>query len=275
MTPGCERFLFLADYDLALANSLVAGSDVWLNNPLRPQEASGTSGMKAVLNGGLTLSISDGWWDEMPRETGWTIPTVESEDADYRDNAESAALYDLLEHWIAPLFYPRDKNGIPQQWLEKVRHSWTTLSPLVTSTRMVRDYTDNLYRPARHQAGLIANPATAGEYAQWLGHLRTAWPGVSVSNLQVRPGHPIQLSVRVDLGVLLDEEIAVQALYGRVDAAGELINPAIVPLQPVGDGIYSATLDPDIPGDYDFTARVVPAHEMILNPAETGLVTYL
>lgn len=108
-----DRFLFLPDYDINLASYLISGADVWLNNPVRPQEASGTSGMKAVMNGGLTLSISDGWWDKMPKETtGWTIPTVESQDLEYRDHLESQALYDLLENEVAPLFYKRDKDGI-------------------------------------------------------------------------------------------------------------------------------------------------------------------
>ncbi|EOA65804.1 alpha-glucan phosphorylase [Corynebacterium glutamicum MT] len=275
-----DRFLFLPDYDINLASYLISGADVWLNNPVRPQEASGTSGMKAVMNGGLTLSISDGWWDEMPKETtGWTIPTVESQDLEYRDHLESQALYDLLENEVAPLFYKRDKNGIPQDWLDLVRESWTTLSPMVTSTRMVRDYTTQYYRPTKHQAELIAQPAEAADYAAWLEHIKAEWAGVKVSDLKISESaitaQELEVSVRVDSGSLNDDEFQAQALFGALGHNGDIEDPEITVLTPRGDGTYAAKVSTDLPGNYGITARVVPNNRMLVSPAETRLITYL
>lgn len=275
-----DRFLFLPDYDINLASYLISGADVWLNNPVRPQEASGTSGMKAVMNGGLTLSISDGWWDEMPKETtGWTIPTVESQDLEYRDHLESQALYDLLENEVAPLFYKRDKNGIPQDWLDLVRESWTTLSPMVTSTRMVRDYTTQYYRPTKHQAELIAQPAEAADYAAWLEHIKAEWAGVKVSDLKISESaitaQELEVSVRVDSGSLNDDEFQAQALFGALGHNGDIEDPEITVLTPRGDGTYAAKVSTDLPGNYGITARVVPNNKMLVSPAETRLITYL
>lgn len=275
-----DRFLFLPDYDIDLASYLISGADVWLNNPVRPQEASGTSGMKAVMNGGLTLSISDGWWDEMPKETtGWTIPTVESQDLEYRDHLESQALYDLLENEVAPLFYKRDKDGIPQDWLDLVRESWTTLSPMVTSTRMVRDYTTQYYRPTKHQAELIAQPAEAADYAAWLEHIKAKWAGVKVSDLKISESaitaQELEVSVCVDSGSLNDDEFQAQALFGALGHNGDIEVPEITVLTPRGDGTYAAKVSTDLPGNYGITARVVPNNRMLVSPAETRLITYL
>ena len=145
-----HRIVFLPDYDMGMAAVLCAGADVWLNNPIRPQEASGTSGMKAALNGGLNLSISDGWWDELyDGHDGWTIPTADGVgDDNRRDDLEAAALYDLIEKRVAPLFYRRDESGRPDGWVDTVRHTLAYLGPRVQATRMVRDYVTGYYGPA-------------------------------------------------------------------------------------------------------------------------------
>ncbi len=142
------RFIFLPDYEMAIARAMYAGCDVWLNNPIRPHEASGTSGEKAALNGGLQLSILDGWWDEMyDGDNGWAITSSASDDPSTRDKEEAASIYELLEGHVQPLFY--SGTGRPTgPWLEKVRHNWTTLGPKVTATRMVADYRDQVYNPA-------------------------------------------------------------------------------------------------------------------------------
>ncbi|GAB3590375.1 Glycogen phosphorylase [Corynebacterium faecale] len=281
-----DRFLFLPDYDINLASYLISGTDVWLNNPVRPQEASGTSGMKAVMNGGLTLSISDGWWDEMPQEeTGWTIPTVESPDFEYRDHLESQALYDLLENEVAPLFYDRDENGVPQGWLDLVRRSWTILSPMVTSTRMVRDYTTDYYRPTRHQAELISKPEAAGAYAEWLNTVKKEWQTVSLSNLRFgetsveQDAHAsteveVEISVEASKGELREEDICVQAILGATGDNGELIDPIVYDMVNTGGDTYSVKVCRDLPGRFGYTARVIPCNDMLVNAAETGLITY-
>lgn len=141
------RFVFVADYDIDVARAMYAGCDVWLNNPVRPHEASGTSGEKSAINGGLNCSISDGWWDEMADDrNGWTIPASASLEPAVRDRVESAAALDLLTSEIVPTYY-RDGDPLSSEWLERVRHCWTTLGPRVTAARMVSDYWDQLYRP--------------------------------------------------------------------------------------------------------------------------------
>ena len=147
-----HRIVFLPNYDIAMAQPLYPGCDVWLNNPLRPYEACGTSGMKAALNGGLNLSILDGWWDEWyDGNNGWAIPTADGvDDPDQRDDLEATALYDLIENEVAPLFYDTDADGVPTRWVEMVRHTLKTLGPKVLATRMVRDYTrSSTRRPPR------------------------------------------------------------------------------------------------------------------------------
>ena len=146
-----HRIAFLPDYDMSMARLLYWGCDVWLNNPLRPLEACGTSGMKSALNGGLNLSIRDGWWDEWyDGENGWEIPTADGlADESRRDDLEAAALYDLLEQSVAPKFYDRDEHGVPTRWVEMVRHTLQALGPKVLASRMVRDYTEKYYAPGR------------------------------------------------------------------------------------------------------------------------------
>ncbi len=148
------RFVFIPDYDMAVARAMYAGCDVWLNNPIRPREASGTSGEKSALNGGLQCSILDGWWDEMyDGDNGWAIPGSELADAAKRDLAEATATHDLLENEILPLFYGEGAEPSPtDRWTQKVRHNWTTLGPQVTAARMVADYRDRVYEPALERA---------------------------------------------------------------------------------------------------------------------------
>ena len=141
-----------------MARYLYWGVDVWLNNPLRPLEACGTSGMKAALNGALNLSIRDGWWDEwFDGENGWAIPSADGvTDPDRRDDVEAMALYDLIEHQVAPRFYDRDENGVPTRWVQMVRHTLKSLGPKVVATRMVRDYVQQLYAPAAQSAARLS-----------------------------------------------------------------------------------------------------------------------
>lgn len=143
------RFVFVPDYDMAIARAMYHGSDVWLNNPRRPLEACGTSGMKAALNGALNCSILDGWWDECyDGHNGWAIETADEDDLDRRDHLEAESLFALFEREIVPLFYRRDQDGLPRDWIAKIKHNWRSLGPAVTAARMVRDYTTELYEPA-------------------------------------------------------------------------------------------------------------------------------
>ncbi len=162
-----HRIVFLPDYDMALARTLVQGCDVWLNNPLRPLEACGTSGMKAALNGALNLSVRDGWWDEwFDGENGWAIPSADSVlDPQRRDGLEAAALYDLLELSVAPMFYDVGADGLPRRWIEMITHTLRTLGPKVQATRMVRQYTTEIYRAASASSRALVGGDAAGQGA--------------------------------------------------------------------------------------------------------------
>lgn len=276
-----ERIVFLADYDVRIARLLCAGSDVWLNNPVRPQEASGTSGMKAVMNGCLTFSVSDGWWDEMADERfGWTIPSAEHQDERERDRLEASALYDILEHEIAPMFYERDERGVPQAWMAKVRDSISQLGPRVSAERMVRDYTAELYLPAGRSARAVAEPGAPRAFAAWQERVRRAWPEVRVDGEVVletpepRAGGAVELSAQVRLGELAAEDVRVEAVAGPPDEDGGIRSPRTVVMVPdeAAPGRYRARIEVDRPGPLAYTVRVVPEHALLGSPAELGLV---
>src|SRR5258707_11626285 len=181
-----HRIAFLPDYDMSMARFLYWGCDVWLNNPLRPLEACGTSGMKSALNGGLNLSIRDGWWDEWyDGENGWAIPTANGvEDPDRRDALEAAALYELIETSVTRRFYDRDQAGLPTRWIEMVRHTLSTLGPKVLASRMVRDYVKELYIPAAISArNVVADDYQgAAELAAWTARIREGWPQLAIEH---------------------------------------------------------------------------------------------
>src|SRR5262249_22526113 len=233
---GRDRIVFLPDYDIGMARYLYVGCDVWLNNPLRPPGAGGSSGMKAALNGGLNLSIRDGWWDEMfDGGNGWAIPTADGvSDPDRRDELEAAAFYDLLETQVKPRFYDQDADGVPVRWVEMVRHTLKTLGPKVLATRMVRDYVTLLYAPAAESSRRLAAEDYAGakELASWRANVLASWPSVRVQHVESSGvgdtpelGATLHLRAEVDLAGLTPDDVDVQAAYGRVDAADHLRGP--------------------------------------------------
>ncbi|WP_424467788.1 alpha-glucan family phosphorylase [Pseudoclavibacter helvolus] len=275
-----DRIVFLPDYNVTIAKHLVAGSDVWLNNPVRPQEASGTSGMKAVMNGCLTFSISDGWWDEMADDAvGWTIPDTHGVDERTRDALEAGALYDILEHEIAPLFYERDERGLPTEWVEKVRRSISVVGPKVAAERMVRDYINDLYLPAGRSARVASDLESTRAFAGWLRDVRAAWPSVRVESVtapgdEAATGRGVRLSARLALGELTPDDVLVEAVFGVPDESGELRAPRIAAMHPVLEGStdFAVEIPVDQPGRLGYTVRVQPKHAYLQAPAELGLV---
>jgi len=281
-----HRIVFLPDYDMALAQVMVAGCDVWMNNPLRPLEACGTSGMKAALNGGLNLSIRDGWWDEWyDGQNGWAIPSADGlSDPDRRDQLEAAALYELISDHVAVMFYDRDGAGLPRRWLEMVKHTLATLGPKVLATRMLRDYVRELYTPAARSARAMAADGYAGarELAAWKHRVIKAWPGVAVDHVESAgeesPHVGERLTVRavVNLGDLKPEDVLVEAVYGRVDASDSIVSPSHLEL--TGEGgengriRYTGEIPLDRTGPFGYSVRVVPRHRLLAGPAELGLV---
>jgi starch phosphorylase len=280
-----HRVVFLPNYNMSMAAVLCAGADVWLNNPIRPQEASGTSGMKAALNGVLNLSISDGWWDELyDGHDGWVIPSVDVPDEHRRDDLEAAALYDLLEDRVVPLCYQRGAEGRPDGWIEAVRHTLSYLGPRVQATRMVRDYVEEYYAPAAAHSRVMTGDWTAAkDFAAWQDRVRAAWPsiritGVDVSGIDTEPalGHPMTVRAVVDLGGLSEQDVQVQTVIGRVGADQQLYQLNTVPMEHVGDG-DGYRFQTQVPlrraGALGYTVRVLPRHPLLASPAEMGLVT--
>lgn len=284
------RIVFLPDYDITLAKDLYPGCDVWLNNPLRPLEACGTSGMKAALNGALNLSILDGWWDEWyDGENGWAIPTADTASNDEeRDDAEAAALYDLIEHQLVPRFYERE-GGIPLRWLEMVRHTMTDLGQKATSDRMVRDYVRRLYVPAAaHDVALRADGfREARAVAAFVSRVREAWGRVSIASVdssgipqQAQAGDSLEVRADVRLDGLSPDDVAVELLYGATNEDDALSRDhsvyRLTPGESAPDGatVFSGTLPLSVTGTFGYTVRVRPAHPQLVSPVELGLVTY-
>jgi starch phosphorylase len=282
-----HRIVFLPNYDIAMAQPLYPGCDVWLNNPLRPYEACGTSGMKAALNGGLNLSILDGWWDEWyDGRNGWAIPSADGlDDPERRDDLEAAALYDLIENEIAPTFYDTDHDGVPTRWMELLRHTLTSLGPKVLASRMVRDYVRQLYSPAaQNYRSLNSDYEGARDLAVWKQRVKGAWPQVRVEHVESSgvgdaPEVGAELSVRafVALGELGPEDVDVQLVHGRADAEDVLTDTtctvlALTESYEGGRHSFGGRVALDHAGPFGYTVRVVPRNGHLASYAELGVV---
>ena len=305
-----HRIVFLPNYDIAMARTLFPGCDVWLNNPLRPLEASGTSGMKAAINGGLNLSVLDGWWDEMyDGDNGWAIPSANPTDGpetrevyspDQRDDIEAAALYDLLENQVTRLFYggtppmaagaagPSDPSpeGPPREWLEMVKHTLAELGPNVSANRMLRDYVNRLYRPACSSGRAVAadNHQAARELAAWIVRVRDGWSGVSVEHVdsigitdEPQIGDQLTVQAYVNLGSLRPSDVSVEVVYGRALENDQIADHSVLELeeaQDLGSGrhLFSGVISIEQAGPFGYTVRVLPDHAGLASKAELGLV---
>jgi starch phosphorylase len=283
-----HRFVFLEDYDIAVARALYQGADVWLNTPRRPQEACGTSGMKAALNGALNCSILDGWWDELfDGENGWAVTSAEVlDDDEKRDATEAFGLFELLERQVVPLFYDR-RGATPRGWIEKVKHNFASLGPAVTAARMVRDYVVELYEPAAAHDALLgagAGWAPARGLATWKERVLDGWHGVHVDDVISDPG-PCDVGTDrsveaiVALGDLEPSDVEVQLVRGWVVRDGELDETVIIPMEGAGDAPeghlrYRATFVCEQAGRVGVTVRVVPSNPLLATPVELGRVAW-
>jgi glycogen phosphorylase len=285
-----RRIVFLPDYDMALARYLVQGADVWLNNPLRPLEACGTSGMKVALNGGLNLSVRDGWWDEWyDGGNGWEIPTADGvADAGRRDELEASALYELIAKSVAPLYYDTGADGVPHGWVEMMRHGLRSLGPLVRADRMVGDYVGNLYAPAARASRALAADGNrpARELAAWKDRVRRSWDRVRIEHVEADGAEPslgavLDVRVNASLGELTPSDVRVELVYGRPGEDDEIVEPSHVTLtadtptdSDRAPGRFSGLVELGQPGPFGYTARILPDHPLLGTAAELGLVTY-
>ena len=282
-----DRIAFLPNYDMDMAQTLMPGVDVWLNNPLRPLEASGTSGMKCAINGALNLSILDGWWDEMyDGRNGWAIPTADGvDDPERRDAIEAEGLYNLIENTVAPRFYDRDENGIPRNWMEMVRHTLATLGPRVQAQRMVSEYVENLYTPIAASSRVLnsAGHQAARDLAAYKARVRSSWNQVAVKHVGSKVGDvaivgdSASFFADVQLGNLRPEDVEVQLLLGRVTSSDDLSGFEVLAMQAERseNGVVSYRIETRLnnAGPLGYQVRVVPSHPLMAGYTELGLVT--
>jgi starch phosphorylase len=273
------RFVFIEDYDLEVARYLVEGADVWLNTPRKPNEACGTSGMKAIVNGALHVSTDDGWWAEAYRpELGWRIGFGDEYDnPEHQDEVESNYLYNLLEHEIVPLFYDRGPDGLPKAWIQKMKMSMRYLCPQFNAHRMLEEYVKDFYLPAfRYWQKLDSNGFKgAQELAAWKNRIMTNWSQVAVlkveptGDIEVPTGSELEVKAWIKLGELRPEEVNVEICYGRISLSGGIKEREKVKMQAVGEeetGVY--IFQGKIPcletGRFGYRLKVCPCHPYLV-----------
>lgn len=294
--------LFLEDYDMQLARWLVSGVDVWLNNPIAPLEASGTSGIKAAVNGRLNLSVLDGWWAEAWDGTnGWGIPGAQVQDPARRDALDSELILDVLEQEVVPLYYRRNAKGLSPEWIQRCKRAMTTVIPQFNMRRVVQDYARNMYRPAAAASSIMTTDGgrAALELAQWKSKVRRSWGGTSLRRLSLpvselsRSGR-LQMRVAAALNGIDPNDVRVEFLARRqLPRVNDELPPlASVPgaspgepwaetLHPTGevdsDGSYVFALDasPPTSGQYEVEVRLRPHHALLAHPMELGLARRL
>jgi len=288
-----RRVVFIEDYDMHIANIMVQGVDIWLNNPRRPMEASGTSGMKICGNGGINLSVLDGWWCEgYHGDNGFSIGAGEEySDTAYHDDVEGRALYDLLEKEIVPLYYARTNDGIPRGWLKLMKRSISSLTPVFNTNRMVEEYVRTSYLPSNRRHKKLADDdfARARELAVWRRNLNHHWHQVRIESVQKREvdvlhvGDTIQVTALVALGTLTPADVEVQLYHGLVDSLRDIPDAQAVALdalhqeanangQPVWN--YQGRIPCQSSGQYGYAVRVLPKHSSLPHFFEPCLVTW-
>jgi starch phosphorylase len=283
-----SRIVFLEDYDMTMARYLTSGSDVWLNTPRRPLEASGTSGMKAGLNGVLNCSILDGWWAEGYKpDIGWAIGSGEMyADEGLQDSIESEALYDLLEREIVPLFYQRGRDGLPREWIRRMKSSMSSVGKEFSSHRMLKEYSENFYFPALENARRLAKEMyePARSVAHYLDKARAAWPRIAVTGMKTdaRPvmnrGDSVCVEALVELGGLEPSEALVELYYGSMGSQDEIDKAErreMAAIEARGSAwLYRLSVECTSTGKQGYAMRVLPKHKDLVSPFVQGLVRW-
>jgi len=286
-----NRVVFIEDYDSYIARRLVQGVDLWLNHPLRPLEASGTSGMKLAPNAGINLSVLDGWWREgYNGNNGWAIgPEIDNGTVEFQNEVDASSLYQLLENQIIPLYYAKPDGKLPLAWLQLMRETIRSITPAFNTHRMVKEYAERLYIPAArsHQDFSRDSCTAATQLSQWKAQMRKDWPQVRIQDVQVgnqdrqsiSVGESLQLSARIHLGAVDPKHVRVEAYHGEADNGG-IRNPAATVLdqssQVDGDGnyLYQGSVPASESGAYGFSVRVVPTHPHLMQTHELRLITW-
>jgi starch phosphorylase len=283
------RILLVEGYDLRLGRRLVSGVDVWLNNPIYPLEASGTSGMKAAMNGVINLSVLDGWWDEGYRgDNGWAIKPAAPGLEQYRRNREEAqTLYEILQDQVIPLYYGRGSQGYSPGWVQLAKRSIATLLPRFNTTRMLDEYVRKFYLPAAKQGRRYAEEgfAAARAVAEWKARVRAAWPKVAIRRLDAPPkriefGSGLRIEVALDLDGLEPSDVVVELLLAREgpgSRAGSVRHELAYDGTRTerGEHRFVLELEPELCGRLDYRIRAYPCHELLTHPFELGLMLWV
>ncbi len=283
-----HRVVFLEDYDMAVARHMVQGCDIWLNTPRRPMEASGTSGMKAVVNGGLNVSIPDGWFPEgYDGNNGFSIGSgKEFTDQEHQDEVESRFLYQLLEETVIPMFYERNETGVPEEWVEMQKHALVTMAGMFSAHRMVEEYAERFYFPASDRYSRLEtdNAAPIRDYIQWKDRMYSHWGAIELHEMTTDDGTHKQvgdqttISVRARLGELSPDEVRIEAFHGVLDADGNIAQGTRTPLQFIGYqenmAVFSGTIEMHAAGRTGVTVRAVPSHQHLIHHADMNLVKW-
>ncbi len=288
--PFRRSIVFLEDYDMNVARYLVQGVDVWLNTPLRPMEASGTSGMKVAANGGLNLSILDGWWAEGYHPmVGWAIGSGETyDDLEYQNTVESQALYDLLEKEVIPLFYDRGADNLPRGWIARMKATLGMLAPVFNTNRMVRQYAEMFYAPAAQAWDeLVANGMEkARELSAWRHRLRERFTNVRIDSVSdnmetvggARVGRDLHVEAVVDLGGLDPQDVRVELYFGTLDEDGQLFDGQPLPMEQIGEENHQARYTVQMPcnrsGMTGYTVRVRPSHTVAPDSRQSAMIRW-
>ncbi len=297
-----RRIIFLEDYDIDVARNMVQGVDVWLNNPRRPLEASGTSGMKAAINGAPNLSTLDGWWCEgYTPDSGWIIGAGEEyDDLNYQDDVESRALFNILENEIIPLFYSHAKDSFPRKWVKRMKATVKWCAPRFNTARMVAEYTRKFYNPSDARWNRITDNqmAPVRELSAWKSKVKQAWSDLSIEDVDIQiddgkkvsglnikqpeleVGSQLNVSAKVNLGSLAPEDVSVQIYHGNMDPDGNIIDGqvSLMAFESNGQPEHITTFAGQIPcrmsGKHGFAIRILPRHTDLVEPYEPGMILW-
>jgi len=298
-----RRVVFLEDYDIDVARAMVHGVDVWLNNPRRPMEASGTSGMKAAMNGVLNVSTLDGWWCEGYRpEGGWAVGSGETyQDTDYQDMIECQAIFEILENEIIPLFYTRSADNLPRAWIARMKKSIEWIAPRFNTHRMVADYTRRFYNPAAARWRYLAAEAMtrAKAFSRWKNEIKRAWQAFEINTVvmevgegqnkrtldlrqpQIKAGTDIEVRASVALGTIDPDQVSVEVYHGPVDTWGNIKEGAALEMtfeqtdaSREGAHWFRCMIPCTSTGQHGVAVRVLPKHPDLVNPHELGLILW-
>ena len=285
------KIFILENYNIQIARYLVSGVDVWLNNPRRPMEASGTSGQKASVNGVVNFSISDGWWAEgYNSKNGWLIGTNEQYTSyEAQDIADSESIYNTLENKIVPMYYDKNEDGISTRWMEYMKNSIISTGGRYSTSRMVVDYVTKLYMPLCEITNkYFSNLDQVTEYSAWKNELKNNWNDIRIyqmsnlDNITLDAGNNIDVTCAVELPNINKDNIEVQVYYGKILDNGVVKSMAIIPMKFEENApdknntyIYKAKIELTTGGNYGYTFRVMPKNKMLLDPANLDLVKWI